>query len=182
MGAAHPGYKHGRYSRNLPDRLQGHFLDYLTDPNKLALDSEIALLQTRITELITKLDVEGSAQAWAKAKQVKNDMLFANRRRDAMAFSEKLQELSNLLDKGVEDFQSWEQIGHFIDRLRKVQEAEVKRIQAAQETMSHQEAMAFLTAIAGILRREIKDPQTLTRLTNEFAKLSGPPVSDDSSS
>lgn len=163
-----------KYSRDLPSRLQETFIEALSDPNRLALDSEIALLQTRISELLQGLDVAASADAWEYARQLKNEMMAAIRRQDSATQRLKLQELSEVLDKGHSDAQSWEQIGRFTERLRKVKETEIKRVTLAQETITKAQFMAMLVQVAGIIRENVGDPLVITRISNEFARLMGP--------
>lgn len=55
---------HGRYSKYIPQSLGASYKDSLSDPELLHLRSEIALMDTRITELLSQLkDIEESPES-----------------------------------------------------------------------------------------------------------------------
>jgi hypothetical protein len=51
-----PAFKHGRYSRDLPTRLAARLAESEADPNQTSVREEAALIQTRITDLLERLD------------------------------------------------------------------------------------------------------------------------------
>ena len=54
IGAALPQFKTGRYSKYLPARLAERYHEAERDPELLSLRSELALVQARLAELISK--------------------------------------------------------------------------------------------------------------------------------
>ncbi len=66
-GAAHPSWRHGRYSRYVPRKLATTFARALVDPDLLALDKDLALLEVRIDGLLHAVGGGASAEtadAW----------------------------------------------------------------------------------------------------------------------
>lgn len=65
-GKAHPNYKNGRTSRYVPKALRGAYAESLSDPQRLSLAREIAILDARLQQLYQSLDTKGTdtAQAW----------------------------------------------------------------------------------------------------------------------
>jgi hypothetical protein len=51
-----PAFKHGRYSRDLPTRLAARYADSQADPDLASLRADLALIHTRITEVLERLD------------------------------------------------------------------------------------------------------------------------------
>lgn len=61
IGPASPNYKHGRYSKILPEALRAGYEAALADPKLLHLDEEIALIDARIGQ---RLSGNPSSEAW----------------------------------------------------------------------------------------------------------------------
>src|SRR5436305_15207335 len=68
-GVAHPNFAHGRYSKCLPDRLIGRYEAAQRDPELVAMRDEIALVDVRIGELLSRLDSGESGATWALLRQ-----------------------------------------------------------------------------------------------------------------
>ena len=58
-GAESPHYRGLGFSKHLPTRLQDTYEDAERDPELLKLRKEIALTQTRIVDLLSRLDDDG---------------------------------------------------------------------------------------------------------------------------
>jgi hypothetical protein len=56
MGQAHGRYSHGRYSKVLPVRILARYRQASKDADLTALRSEIALLDARVGDLLTRID------------------------------------------------------------------------------------------------------------------------------
>jgi hypothetical protein len=56
VGSASPHYKSGRYSRHLPARLSERYSEAQTDKRLLELRDEIALVDTRLADLLPRVD------------------------------------------------------------------------------------------------------------------------------
>lgn len=69
-GAAHPAFIHGRYSKYLPTRLSERYRTAATDPDLLALGSEVALLDARLAELVERTNATEAGVVWAEIVQL----------------------------------------------------------------------------------------------------------------
>ena len=63
-GLASPEWKHGRYSKALPANLSAAYERARTDGDLIALRDELALVDARLTALLTELTAGGHATAW----------------------------------------------------------------------------------------------------------------------
>ena len=69
-GIAHPGYKHGRYSKDLPMRMVARYSKALADPELLNLSAEIAIAEARIAELLGKVDAGEAGGLWLSLRDL----------------------------------------------------------------------------------------------------------------
>ena len=69
-GAIGPAFKHGRYSRDLPTRLAARYREIQADQELRSLRAEIALVATRIVDVLGQIETgrgEAADQAaWAQ--------------------------------------------------------------------------------------------------------------------
>lgn len=95
-GIASPHFKTGRYSRDLPTRLAARYAAALRDPKLLELRAEIALMDTRISDLLSQLedepDIEHDDAIW-RAVGGSIDQ----RRRLVLSESKRLKEMRQVL-------------------------------------------------------------------------------------
>jgi len=116
-GAAHPNTKHGRYSKDLPERLTAKYEARLLDPNLLSQRHEIAVLQTRLQELLARVDSQ-EAGAWFKAIRKAKDEAVAEP--DVVKKQAKLNHLLRLIDRGAEEWMIWDDIDRVLERHRRI--------------------------------------------------------------
>jgi hypothetical protein len=64
-GVASANFKHGRYSKAIPDRLVGMYEKALSDEDLIALRDEIALIDARLSELLATVDDAVSGSSWS---------------------------------------------------------------------------------------------------------------------
>ena len=178
VGSSHPRFKHGKYSRSLPDRLQAAYLDSLNDENKLALDNELAAVDARLIELMNALDHEGDTAAWARANELMDEMYTAAQKGQNQLATQKMMELRDVLKSGGHNHAIWEAILRTMERRRKLSETEQKRIVLARETMTAQQAQLFAARVIQIVRDSVKDPEILSKISYGLIQLSGPASGD----
>lgn len=63
-----PAFKHGRYSRYLPERLTQAYEAAQADEALVVMRDELALVDARLAELLGNVDREGFFQQWQHAK------------------------------------------------------------------------------------------------------------------
>jgi hypothetical protein len=70
-GTQAPAFKHGKYSKLLPERLSERYNELITDVDLLQLMEEIALVDTLVCETLHSLDRHGdNAEIWNEILQL----------------------------------------------------------------------------------------------------------------
>jgi hypothetical protein len=169
-GIASPTFKTGRHSKYLPIGLLDTYREHLEDDDRLKLDSEIALIDVRMAEVLESLgDYEGSA-AWlqlyalkAKYRDAKNDV-------EQLAY---LREIFLVIDMGASHVSKWNEIGGLIEQRRKVVESERKRLVEAEQVIDVNRAMLLVTALLDAVKTNVTDPAALTAIQTRFNQLTG---------
>src|SRR5438105_15788682 len=70
--------KHGRYSKFLPRRLAARYEEALKDEQLLDLSHELALLETRLCDLLGGLDTIAGPETWLRASELWTQAKAAN--------------------------------------------------------------------------------------------------------
>ena len=147
-GVEAPVYKHGRYSGSLPTRLAGRFNAAQIDPNILDQRPEIAVLQSRISELLQRID-EAEAGHWLKRlNKARARFLTAG---NADKKREHLNHLLQLVEQGADAWMIWGDILQTMEQHRKLVAEQVKSDQAADLLISLEKLMI----IFGVIREQI---------------------------
>lgn len=167
-GIASPTYKDGRYSKYIPKRLMDAASAAALDPDLLSLREEIGLVYARIGDVLSRVDTGESGAMWAKVKSAFAS--FDNARGNEDEFK-ALAALRLSIEAGYSDSLAWGEIGELIEQRRKLVESEQKRLVAMNQMITAERAMLLFGAFAGILRKHVTDPQTLSAISSELGSL-----------
>ena len=181
-GVGSPRFKTGKYSKYLPDRLIGQYEEAQSDPQLLGLRDEIALVDTRLGELISKVDTKESGLAWKKLRTTLMEFKRAqalNKVDDAM---DALYSLEALINAGGNDYLVWSEIGNTINLRRSLVESERRHLVEMQQMVSGERIMVLLAAIVDIIRRNVQDRESLARISDDIRRLISPRSSGQSDS
>lgn len=162
MGPAHPSFQHGRYSKYLPSRLKGRFEEALADPSLLELRPEIALIDSRISELIGTLNNDAPVSfgaLWSRHKT-------AVARGDASASKRIADEIDSALQAAEHREQMWAKLGAEIDRRMRLVESERKRLVQLQEFVAAEQLRVLLVRVQQLIEDNVKDRGALINITN----------------
>jgi hypothetical protein len=110
-GAEHGGFKHGRYSGSIPDRLAERFEEALADEDRHDLRDEIALSEAKIYDLFSSMrdgpaSSAGERRAWKeverwtarKQRLVAADARLARERRQVVSAEEVMALMAGILN------------------------------------------------------------------------------------
>lgn len=162
---------HGRYSSRLPERLAGRYGEALSDPQLLELRAEVALVGTRIGELIERIDTGESAQRWKALQTANGNLKAATRSGDKVEFMAAMAALEVAIEAGGQDYQTWREIAELTEQRRKLVDSEHKRLVAMQQMITSEQAMILLAAITDVVRRNVSDPSTLAAISADIRQL-----------
>jgi hypothetical protein len=137
-----PQYKDGRYSKYMPARLSERYTIALADEKMLEQREEIALLGTRLQELLSQLtDMSQRDALWQKLGKLWGELMTAAREGKKEKQQETANEIEALINGAPNDTAVWLEIQEVIEQRRKVVESERKRMVEAQEFVSVEQAM-----------------------------------------
>jgi hypothetical protein len=139
------------------------------DPELLALRDDIAVMETRIAELLARVDSGEASAAWRSLESAWGAVERA--RRDPAALAGALAELGAIIRRGVSDYAAWDDVQRAMDAKRKLTEAEQKRLVAMRQMVTAEEAMVFVAAVQSSVRRHVTDQGALRAIADDVARI-----------
>lgn len=167
-GIASPNLKTGKYSRFLPTRLIERYEAAVTDETLLELNAEIALLDARLADLLTRVDTGESGALWASAIKAFGEFRKAYRSNDSIDMLKKMLELEAIFADGQADYSAWAEVQNVIQQRRALVETERKRRVDMQQMIDSKQAMLLFGAVAGIIKARVSDRDTLAAISADL--------------
>lgn len=172
-GLAHPGLKHGRYSKDVPTRFSEMLATSLTDPDLLNLSEEIALETMRTRDLLRRVDSGESGALWNDLRKAWSELRAAQRAKDTIGVNTIMTEIETLIGRGTDDAAVWREIGSSMDRRRKLVDTERRRRIDMQTMMTAERAGVMFYALTEVILRHVHEPDTLNAIITEFGDIIG---------
>ncbi len=172
-GVASPALKTGRYSKILPTRLLARYEAAQADPDLLRLDAEIALLDTRLAEVLAELSTEDTTARWSALRLAWADVQTILTDPDAppLALRVKLRGVDQLLSQPYPNAHVWTEVQTWVQARRKLVESERKHQVEAQQMVRLDAVMTLLTAMAVAVKDHVTDPIALQAISATYARL-----------
>lgn len=161
-------FKNGKYSRSLPDNVAERFEEVRDDEHLTDLREEIALIETRVHEVLTALDAEDSAELWEDIEKHFEKFQVARDTGDNQGMAEQLRYLENLIEKGAEQRSKWREIGELVDMKRRLVDSERRREKALQAYVPMEDFVMSMHTVDEILRRHVDDPETMREIARDL--------------
>lgn len=168
-GIASPSFRHGRYCKDrIPGAIREGYERALADAERLAVYDEIAILHSRVQQLLDRLpSVETSyrpkqvASAWGKLKE-------AQRAKSAEGVVLAMGALDELIETSLvdaqDDDQVWSQILDTFNVLRRLTIAETNRQVKMKQLVSTEDAMRFARSILFAVQQHVRDQDALVAI------------------
>ena len=170
-GLASPTLTHGRYSRSLPTRLQAKYLESIADEDLLAMNQEMALLDARIGDILTRVDIGEAGATWKDLTSAFLHFERATARHDNATAARALTDVKGLIQRGQQDWDAWTSILTLIEQRRKLVETERRRRVDMKQMMNAETAMLLVSAILSVIREHVTDRRILTKIGNDVSRL-----------
>lgn len=164
VGINLPQFKAGRYSKYIPDRLSTKYNESLSDPKLLEMREEVALIDGRLSELLTNLQKGDTKTLWTKLQKAWGSYKSASD--DKAVFY--LMEIGELIKNGNEAYALWDEVYQVVEQRRRVVESERKRLVEMQQTITNDRAMILIGALLGIIKEHVRDTTTLRAISNDI--------------
>ena len=172
-GVFSPHFKHGRYSAYLPGGIDALYKEAMQDPEIINVRPDIALLDTRIFDLLTRLgdDSESVSKNFLfRMRDLWGYFLQHERSGKELERQKVIAAISELLEAGVEDYQIWGEVVNLVDQRRRLVDTEIKRVVAGQHVLSIERVWLIVTLITQIINDNVSDDKERTRIAAEFRK------------
>ncbi len=170
-GVASPNFKHGRYSKYIPERLSERYHESINDPEILALKMDISLVDARLDDLLSRVDTGESGALWKTAHSAFIDFRSANASGDQDKMTVALTELNRILNLGVQDYKAWDEIGTMLEQRRKLVESERKRLLDMEMVITVERQMILLAGVVSIIKDNVTDRKILSAISADIRKL-----------
>lgn len=159
-GPASPHWKHGRHSEYMKrNGLLARYDKASKDPEIISLRSELALVDTRVSQLLERIGEHGNVGLWKDArKKLDAFKAAAGKGKNAVAGARAaLQQLDDLITQGLEDAHAWEELRESIELRRKVAETVHRIEQSAEYSVPVQEVFGAFRNVTALFLEIVKD-------------------------
>lgn len=174
-GPASKTWQNGNRSKYLPKRLLDDYQVSLDNPDKLLLDEDIALIESRLSDVLRRVDSGESGRIWTELRDARRELEAARRIPDkdlrSAGISSAVNAMCELIDRGSHDSAAWAEVTALIERRRKLVESERKRLVEAHKMIAVEQALGMMGMLIESVRRNVKDDDALRAVTADFARL-----------
>lgn len=181
-GPSHPSFRQGLYSRALPQGLSRIYQECAADPELLSARQDVALLQTRIVEVLQGLERGETGALWERLASQVTDLQASVRATVASIEQGDREGLRNALgalrglargleetvQKGAEHASAWTELQSLIEDKTRVQAREWKRLVDMQAVLSANEVLTLVLAVAHSVKRHCPDVQVQQRIVEDI--------------
>lgn len=181
-GPGHPGIRHGRYSKFLPERLQERYEQAAGDPELLSTREDVALLQARIGELTAKLYSGESTRLWNELrrqwKAYRGHKASADealrrgnddRQRECLGLAaDTLDSIGRLITAGSDEARTWEELKKTLQEKAKLAKVEWGRLVDLKSLITVEQANVFALALLNSVIRHVPDTRTRAAINRDF--------------
>lgn len=177
VGMAAGNYKHGRTSKYLgilSGKMRERFETAVNDPDLLALNDQIALIDARVMELFDEMADGGApVRLWQDLREAKRQMIAAREAGNAAQMAYHMNTLLDLVDRGAAVTASWAEAVNLFERRRRLTETERKRRIDTQTYATAEEQMFLISNLSDLVREYVKDPEALRGISDGLIRLLG---------
>jgi hypothetical protein len=165
-GADHPAFKHGRYSKAMPDHLGERYRASLEDEERHDLRDEIAVAEAKVAECLYRMSVDpgDSDTLWIKLRNLEREI----RRSDKVQGKQLLALLLQTIREGGEAASASRELDAWIARKSRSVETDMRVAKDKQHFIRVEEFMAAMAAVAEVIRRNVEDDATRRKIGREL--------------
>jgi len=150
------------------------YTDAMQDPQLVALQDDIALVDTRIQELITQIDRgHQPAQLWARALEGIGALRSAMEDEEEDRIESQLVSLERVLALGAEPSGVWQQILEAEEQKRKLAETDSRIHERRGHVLAIEHVMIVARALLVAVRENVPDRGALGRIQARFIEILG---------
>lgn len=174
IGAANKSFKTGRSSAYLPAKLGELYEESLSNPDLLEMSSHIALLESRMHQILGESTSDNPVPRWEDMQEAVNGLAAAvemkggNREKMIAEATEKLSEITSA---GAAWDSTWGQVIEIMDNIRKLTDVEIKRKKELNQMVPVERVIILMVALADTVKRCVSKPEEIMKVQSEFARI-----------
>lgn len=170
-----------RYQQFIPERLAEKYLMSVNDPEIIALNDDIALVETRIKQILERIDDDAPPPVWADAYNAFREFMMYKRLNDTEKARETLDLLEDIFERQASDRETWDEVFSRLEQRMKLASEERKRRMDMRALMDAEQVMdiasRLLAAVNEAAEDVIKDDKIRKQLYlatgQRFARITG---------
>jgi hypothetical protein len=164
-------FRTGRYSKVLPTRILARYREAEQDADLTSLRSELALVDARLSDLLTRVDTGESGVLWRALLQAHRTFKRYKETGNEAKMREALADVESCLDAGGPDYEGWREIQVFIEQRRKLADSENRRLVTLQQMISAERLTVLMGVILDVITHHITDRRTLSAIATDLQRL-----------
>lgn len=161
----------GRYSKVLPVRLKEEFERATGDGELLSIREDIALLDSRLSDVLASASNQESGELWQNLKDARRDYLGASGKDKEEKQSDALSRILWLINEGYQEWQAWKDIRFMLQERRQLVESERKRLVDMQQMISAEQANVLILNIVQTVKKHVTDRDALQAISEDIRRL-----------
>lgn len=158
----------GKWSREIPEYLRARYDTACADPQPLSLHDELALLDTRISDLLTQIQTNGPRDY---LQQLRHTFQTLEAEQDRAKQKRLLKKLRQITTQARTEQIVWDNIRALIEQRRLLIKAHHHQALLTKDLLTQHEAVRLLDALTEALHRHITDPAILTAFHTDAANI-----------
>lgn len=182
-GVSHPNFIHGRYSTVMPKRLMDNYQAALSDDKALAQREEIAVMEARAKDLLTRAESGESGALMKELRGYCNDYKKASRlaakasdnsREKSTQNAKRAEALDSLftaIENAYDDYRIWDEVAKVVNQTTRLRESERRYLIEQQESYTAEEVRTLMAAVANVLKTEVREQSVLKAVSQKLFAL-----------
>jgi hypothetical protein len=181
-GIASASFKTGKHSKYLPERMIARYDEARADREFLALQEDIALIDSRISDVLQRVDTGDCGENWKALgmavrefnefeRKAKNTINPQKQAEWTAERDERMRMICVLVEAGLSDYKNWQELGCWLEKRRVTVESEQKRLVAMKELATSDQVAQLFGGIARAVHIYVTDPDEKSNLSREMDKL-----------
>lgn len=173
-GPGSPRWKDGgrsKYRAIFEGTALEHYEAARDDPRYVELREEIALLDTLIFQEALKAKIGQSGPLWEDLRRAWDRFQKAADEQVVGEAGRHLQDVGRGIREGARRHAAQREAVDLVERKRRLSDSERRRIVDAQQTVTQQQAMAFVGAVVASVRKHVTDREVLAGIAADISRL-----------
>jgi len=155
-GLASATYQGKGFSKYFPSKKLGKiFARSFEDPELTRSRKDLAIVETRLVELIQSLNTQQNGSLWTQLRSKHREL--KRSKPTSTKAANLFKEIGELVERGSNDSLIWNEIAKQIDLRRRLLDSETKRVFTAHQIMTGDDVRMFIDAVASLIHEHVKD-------------------------